>query len=97
MKHRMDTIFKRIKEMAQKYLIQYVSIRFFKGAMTGFKGWFYNRLLILIFNKVIAPFMDFIKRKSTKVINRVKYKKQAKEIKEAKNDDDLSDKFSKLP
>ena len=97
MKHRMDHIFKTLKEIVYKSLTKYVSIRFFKGAMTGFKGWFYNRLLILIYSKVIAPFMDFLKRKTTKVINRVRYKKQAERIKEAKNEDELSDEFSRLP
>lgn len=97
MSNMVTTLFAYLKQFFRKYLLKLVTIKFLKGAMTGFKGWIVSTLFNWLYNKVMVPLLNFAKRKVNKFFRKRKYKKQAKELKNAKDVDDLADKFRDLP
>jgi hypothetical protein len=95
--NRVQIIFNTIKNTSKEIALKYLSARFISGKFLGLKSWLMTYVVGKLWQHVINPFLDLLKRKTNKYFRRKEYNRTVDRIKESKNEDDLSDNFSKLP
>ena len=94
---KLKSFFDYIKTVVNDKIKKYVVEKFFYGSLSGIKGFLAKIGLKYLANNIIGPSIDYVKRKYRKLVNKIKSKKQIKDIKEAKDEDTLADRFRDLP
>jgi uncharacterized membrane protein required for colicin V production len=86
-----------ILDWLKKWLIGYLFKKILGGMVGGIKGFLLKLVINYAWKKVLKPALHWLSRKADTAMKRPIYKKKAKDLEGAKNEDDFDSAVDDLP